>query len=675
MTKKSSIQWENFSVTSPEFIKAEQGNTLSNLLHQYFTVNKTANPRFVIELAEKHPELLLRSIRVNRAYLSAGHSNSLSILKEHKNQKLADHYRFFTKLASIEKELFDDFMQSLNKFHSTDVMDVLIWVSFWFEEKRASLFETQQAHILQYDIHPYVETINFFLTHFLFSNKDRIKKTKFEDDQDIISLIKVFPEAAKLNDIKKNDVWVSIDKAHTYFQFLKSTIEIYSFDLNYDVTIENNIATLKYISESELKRWFIENSKLQAWYDYYRIIANELVQYEIQKNPNFIKNTRGIDYEMNYEGAIRNGIAHLISDDYSIIQSSLHGVPSESLLTILNGFVTNAWGRYVTPMDKLNYQHPKKWLKNIGAVAMFHGNFKMDDEDRRLSAFPSRFGSEEQLLDRINDNLKDSSGYAKQLLNLLSFDIANITYIDRLRPVFNLTGKPFIKLNDHYFAFNGILGEANSQVNILVSVMESNAKAHSEVTKNEVELLEQSVASFFFDAGFTNVLSSVEYKSEDATQGDFDIVLYEKGVLVLIELKRSKFRVHLSEVNDEYENSLKKASGQLTKAQNYLSKNFKECKEKYLSKLNIDESDFQELKFYPFILSTSLEHDHCMIEGKHFKLSLFELRNVLELKIPVLTGNKLEDLIMFFLRNEYWSKVENVFEKPDLSKYELKMQL
>jgi hypothetical protein len=64
-----------------------------------------------------------------------------------------------------------------------------------------------------------------------------------------------------------------------------------------------------------------------------------------------------------------------------------------------------------------------------------------------------------------------------------------------------------------------------------------------------------------------------------------------------------------------------------------------------------------------------------MIEGQHFKLSLFELRNVLGLKITPLTGNKLEDLIMFFLRNEYWGKVENVFEKPDLNKYILKMPL
>ena len=675
MTKNNTIQWENVSISSPEFIKAEQGNSLSQFLHQYFTVNQTVNTGFIIELAEKHPEQLLRSIRLNRAFLNPSHCNSLLILKEHSNQRLADHYMFFTKLASIEKELYNDFQQTLNKCLSMEVIDVLIWISLWFEEKRASLFRTQQAHIFQYDIHSYVETINYFLTHYLFASKEKIKSTKFYDEQDIDSLIKVLPEAVKVQDLTANLVWASINKAETYFHFLKSTIEIYSFDLNYDIKIENNVAILTYISESELKRWFKENNKLQAWYDYYRNIATELVQYEIKLNPNFIKNTVGIDYEMNIEGAIRNTVTRLVADDFSFINSSLGGVPSESLLTILNGFVSNAWGRYVTPMDRLNFERPTEWLKNIGNVAMFHSNFKAESDSRRLSAFPSRFASEEQMLNIINANLNDSQNHSKQLLNLLSFDITNVKNIDRLRPIFNLSGKPFIKLNNHYFAFNGILGESSSQTNILFNVMESNAKAHTMVTKSEVELLERNVASLFNEAGFSNVLNSIEYKSKDGIQGDFDFVAYESGVLLLIELKRSKFRVHLSEINDEYENSLKKASSQLSKAQKYISEDFATCKEEYFRKLNIKENNFSELKFYPLILSTSLENDHCIIEDKHFKFSLFEFRNVLEKEIPSLTGNKLEDLIMYFLRNEYWSQVEENSEFPDLNKFTLKMPL
>lgn len=81
MTKKSSIKWESISITSSDFIKAEQKQVLNQLLHEYFTLNKNVSPRFIIELAEKYPELLLRSIRVNRVFLNPNHANSLSILK------------------------------------------------------------------------------------------------------------------------------------------------------------------------------------------------------------------------------------------------------------------------------------------------------------------------------------------------------------------------------------------------------------------------------------------------------------------------------------------------------------------------------------------------------------------------------------------------------------------
>lgn len=571
--------------------------------------------------------------------------------------------------------MYNEFEQTLNKCLSLDILNVLCWTSFWFEEKRASLFETQQAHIVQYDIHPFIETVNYFLSQYLFVSKEKIASTRFHDEQDIEALAVAMKEAVANPDYLKNPVWSALNQAHTYYQFLKSTVEIYSFDLNYDINIENNIATLKYISEAELKRWFIENNKLSAWYDYYRTLAAELVNHEITQNPNFIKNTRGIDYEMNYEGAIRNTIARIIADDFSIIQSTLGGVPSESILTILNGFVSNAWGRYVTPMDKLNFNKPKMWLRNIVIIAASQGEIVVDENDRRLSALPTRFSSEEFILDMINNNLDNSEGYAKSLLNLISFDIQGISTINRLRPLFNLTGKPFIKLNNFYFSFNGILGESNSQVNTLVSVMESNSQAHSAVTKSEVELMEKSIGDFFIQAGFNNVVTGVEFKSVDGTQGDFDIAVYENGVLLLIELKRSKFRIHLSEVHDEYENSLSKASKQLSKAQSYIANNFKECKEKHFSKLNIKENELSEIKFYPFIVSTSFEHDHCMIDQKHFKLSLFELRNVLELKIDAFTGNKLEDLIMFIIRNEYWRPIENDFGKPDLERYILKMPL
>ena len=674
MTKNKTIQWENFSINSPEFIKAKQKDSLSQLLHHYFTLNKIANDQFVIDLAANYPEVLLRAIRVNRAFLRSEHIPSLQFLKDSKNKKLSDHFRFFTKLSKYEKEFFDQFQNDLSECQRLDILTVLCWINFWFEEKRALLFESQSAHIQSYDIHPFVETIDFFLSHYLFANKEKIKNTIFEREQDIEALMPAMIELRSVQNYKTHKVWRALDSAHTYYQFLKTTIEIYSFDSNYDITIENNTAILKYLDESKLKRWLIESVKLNCWYAYYRTLATELVHSEMEKIPDLIKNISGIDYEMNYEGAIRNTISRIIASEFSLLQSNLSDVPTASILQTLSGLVNNAWGRYVAPMDKLNYANPSSWIKNIGINCVTHGRIAKDDGNR-LSAFPSRFTDTETILNIIGSTLEDAAGYSEKLIDLMSFDIDKISYLDRLRPVVNLTGKPLIKLNNFYYAFNGILGETSSQVHTLINIMDSNTKDHSKVTKSETEQMETYVRELFKKAGFDSVDGGIEYSLNQNTVGDFDILVYEKGILLLIELKRSKVRLHLSDAHDEYENSLLKASGQLSKAQEHIASDFTRCKTEYFKNLRLNENNFSDITLYPMIVSTSFEHDHTTINNKHFKISLFELQNVLKMNIEPVNGNKLEGLVMKLLRNDYWRTIENAFVMPDLENYILRMDL
>ena len=140
--KKTEIQWENFSINSPDFIKAERGSSLSSLLHNYFSKNSITSLKFISDLSENYPELLLNSIRVNRAFLNPEHFKSFEILKLHTNKYLSDHYFFFSKLAQIENELYAQFEKSLDLCISTEILKDLIWVSFWFEEKRANLFKS-----------------------------------------------------------------------------------------------------------------------------------------------------------------------------------------------------------------------------------------------------------------------------------------------------------------------------------------------------------------------------------------------------------------------------------------------------------------------------------------------------------------------------------------------------
>ena len=125
----------------------------------------------------------------------------------------------------------------------------------------------------------------------------------------------------------------------------------------------------------------------------------------------------------------------------------------------------------------------------------------------------------------------------------------------------------------------------------------------------------------------------------------------------------------------KYENNLLKASNQLEKGYDYIKNNFTKCKADYFQKLNIKETEFSQLKIYPIIVSTSFEQDHTTINDKHFKISLFEMQNIIERDIDPISGNKLEGLILKLLRNEYWEPIEREFVLPELEKYILRMPL
>ncbi len=666
--EKLEVSWSNLTTNSPEFKKAESSNSLSHLFHEYFKASKPSQI-LINELAEKNPELLLNSIRINRAYLNPEHLSSFSFFVTHHNNRLVSHFRFFSKLAQIEIEKYSIFNTYISKIDKSSIIKNIFLVSFWFEEKRAKIFKNNNQSLISYDLKPYIETIEFYLSHYFINSKEQLAHKSFKEFQDIVEFKDAYLELKNFNNFNVHPVFFTLNLAHDYLTFLKNTIEQYSFDLNFEVDVLENVAQLYYKDEVTLKKWFTVDNKLKYWFKYYDFIAKEIIDNKIKEKPDFIKNKNGIDYEMNYHGAIRHQINELIIEDFYIKDSKLFDVTVSELINIFNGFVSNAWGRFVNPMDKLNRIQPDNWLANIYENYFNHYKETIKKDKIFIATLPIKFLDENTLKIIIGDN-----NFTNNLIQLISLDLKNINSINKFKPYLNIIGKPFIKINDFYFCFDSIIGEGSSQTNILLNIMESNRLAHSIIEKNEVEKMESSICNQFIEAGFKNSICKVEFKSE-TIKGDIDIIVYEKGVLLCIELKRSKIRFHLSEIKDEYENSLNKASSQLDKVTSYIRNNYNQFVNQNLKAINIEENECSQLKIYTLIVSTSFEYDHELINNKHLKISLFELKNILDSEIKEYKGNKLEALMQMIIRNEYWDLRLRNLDYPDFTKFNLKMPL
>lgn len=652
MSKKNR-DWKNISTSSNEFIEASKNkNDLLQFLHEFFSINKEPNQNFIDDLADEFPNALILAIRLNKVFLNEYHSDSIAFLETHDSPELRKHYwltRFLTKQDTALLQLFTN---CLTQCQALQTIDVLCWVSIWYEEKRAKLFEKVNISNSQYDILPNIEVINFFLSHYF----SEVKNKKFHDT------LKEFDDVIVLTNIKAQNsdkqlqqtVWIALDAAANYLQFVDGLLYVYCFDLNFDIIQQGNNITLTFNDKNILHKWYIDEAKVSYWYDYYRRLATELYIHSVNQNPNDFKLNQGKSTaEMNEEGAIRSGIAHFIAEDFGVEDSNLGLIKTPHLIRALTGFIVNAWGRYVSPMDKLNSQNPNNWFNHIFENTIHFGK-------KSIHAGPTRLLSESEFIQTIQNTSELNEVQAKELIAMLSFDVESIKTINRFKLPLKLNAKPFLKIGDFYFAFNGILGESNSQATIITSILESNNINQRQTRKEEVERLEAKLKDKFINAGFLNSLPSVDYYNKKEKAGDFDVVVYEKGILLLIEMKRSKLRHNLEEIHDEFMLSTLTAAKQLDKAVQYVSANLTACKATIFKTLGIEEITSSELKIYTLIVSSTFEKDHELINNEHLKISLFELENRLDAflddSIEMATQNKLESLMKDIINDTFWKQ-------------------
>lgn len=183
--------------------------------------------------------------------------------------------------------------------------------------------------------------------------------------------------------------------------------------------------------------------------------------------------------------------------------------------------------------------------------------------------------------------------------------------------------------------------------------------------------MEANVINKFKAAGFPCVIASVDYyRSKKERVGNFDVVVYADGVLLLIELKRSRVRNNLPEAHDEYMNTLSKAGKQLDKALAYIQEKWERCKSEYFSTFPLEGKAFTEVKIYTLIVATSFEHDHELIGGRHLKITLFELQQVLTHSWDRISTNQLENLIFHVCNNRYWQALEEKVVVPEVKGYD-----
>jgi hypothetical protein len=651
--------WKTYLPVSGFFDEIMSGDQAINLLHHYFSKNHEVSEALLQRLARHHPELLIKTIRLNRAFVNANHDLSLVFLKDSSDEYLKYHFYVFYELGVQYYRLYNAFSRALHALAQPDLTDIVHHVALWFEEKR---YATLQSDIpLRYDLQHCTESIGLFFDHYGQVHSQALSAYGYTHPKGKESQARVLDacfRADESNALHEQPEWLCLDAAAEYWYFVTGTFNTYCFDLNYEVTHEGQALTLSPKLMSLHHAWHRESAKLLHWYFHYR----DLYEERIPTSGDNLKN------DLQREADIRINIAYAIAKHFSVLESSARTVSTKDLILILNGFNSNAFGRFVYPLDLRYIQKPAKWLPAVKDVL-----------EKGEAASLARFMSPADVQELFQDfpEFPDSEAFLKDVTALLSTDLNEAGRSDRFRPFVHLFAKPFVKANGTCISFNGIMGESNIMTGILINLLDKNNRWRSKIQKAETEKMEQELAKLFIsDAGFKQVVFSKPYDEKTfGMDGDLDVLIHEAGVLLCLELKRSKFRVLLDEIWDELRLGILTASQQLDKAEELLKNSLLKLKENLLKELHIATDDFSQIRFHSFIVSTSFENDHRLIRNKHLKISLFELQEILKGYISRREKPALQDLITEIARDTFWeSRLGSVIDKtPEEASYRFDM--
>ena len=645
--------WQSYLVDSVYFDEIMSGEEAINLLHHYFSIYTKTSPALLHKLANHYPKLLVTTIRVNRAFLYS-HAPSLTFLKHHQNPYLNHHYHFFYKLADVYKSLHDAFRALVEALAAAELCDVLHGMALWFEEKRADdMREALQEHLTGI-LHHATESIHLFLGCYFSIHRDKATvadlsyESIFESQERILSACCGMQRA---EDLREQPVWKCLDATDNYWHFTSNVLYTYCFDLNSDVSREEGELVMKPVSLAKYRNWHAQGDKLVYWYAFNRSRANALVNHYIDQGALVLHAANAAAVDVETESHVRFQQAGIAAAQFGLHQSSAGHVSVEQLARIMNAFNSNALARLTYPVDLLNGNAPHQWLSHVKQVLQNGRAASL------LRVMPS--ADFDELLEKEGGQALTREAI-QSIKELLSTDVSLLQEQEDSKPGIQLVAKPFLYVNGWYLAFQGILGDTEIMSQVLINLLDKNSQPRDVVQKEETRIMEKELAELFREAGFGRVVYGKAYeerkRDKEPLKGDFDIVVYEAGILLCIELKRGKIRTLLDEIWDEYRLSLDKASRQLERAEGYFRRNFGHLKKGLFQELEIEAGDVTELECYHLIVSTSFEYDHELIRGKHLKISLFELRELLQQLIDEKRSCSLKDLITGIFRDLFWQE-------------------
>lgn len=600
------VFWQKYISVSKYFNEFFSSDSCQDFLRVYFLNVKNCNTALIKKLLKEFPDELLKGIRVNKAFLCPEHMETFSAMQQHVSEKIRHHYTFMQFLNEQEKVLFPVFSQ----IDKHDIFEWFTFIGLWLEKERAVLWQLYpEGGASHKEIQYSVDGISSFLTKY-FKEEVRHNEKILNEDQDLFEIQNNILNFIEIEITRGNipSEFTYFDQWKDYSHFYTNYIYTYCFDQNYDVKIEVDKIICYPIDKEKRRRWTVNGEKQKKWKEIYEQVAH--------------CNTKSNDDKSYYSGNFNlepieaaNELFMLKYNETYAIAASYFGIKInenkvyKNFAQFMFFHQITSFSCFVNFLDMLYSRNPSTWLEKLKKF--------LDKTNQSLINKIS--------LDELRNTI-DKEGISddefKNIVNILSADV------NSKRPSFviDLYSTPFLRIGNSLYSIMSALGSNDISISITNSILNAPQKITGNYQKDETDMMEEKLKELFIENGFHNVIRIDEAtRNKYKIKGDSDVIVYENGRLMLIQLKRTRISDTLDEYYLESKNSFDKAAKQLSDFEEFISNNFSWIKDL----LSIKEKSFEDVIVYPLIVSTSFEFDHEYFKSKYKKISLFELEYIL----------------------------------------------
>jgi hypothetical protein len=592
-----------------------QSKYFDQMIHSYYT-GKDYSFEFELQFAKKYPEKFVQSVRVNQSFLDNDRLKFYS--KVNLPEELKIHQTVWQFLKNRENNIWLDSKNLLERITELSVEEILVNIILWLEEFR---FNDNSAHTLAILANSYSTSITLILEATLGEKSHAISSDTF------------FQIYIKYLFRKKidNNIREYLNKVSDWECFKHDTLYPYCYDSTIKPYIKNgNIYFGR--SPEDYYKWELDGKRYEINKIKYSLDAEELVNVLISKN--ILNIPKGKDEDHFHKNLILNihlqQIGLFLNDlkiDYLVFGGK--NISVRNLFTPLFSFTYNRNIRYEHSLQNFN--------SNSSDVFDSLKEMQLESFESNILNLPYFLMSEIDYIKHINNSISnESEKYPEELIDLFSYTINNGH--SRNTKYYDVWKKPFIKLRDKLFCPMLIFATNDWFYAFVQASLEnySNPFAIGQ-RKNSATEMEKYLTELFRNKKMNANLVSDEQANK--IDGDVDLIVSEGDVSLLIQLKRTAFRLDLKEAYLESVNSERKAINQLNDAERFLLKNNTIKIGKIVRK---------------WIVTTSFENISSIIDGC-YKINYFDL-------ISALSDPDIKSLntLIIYCENDY--RIRKIFK-------------